>query len=82
MQYADILFQYKNLDAARPLAEEVYHNAGDNKQLAGAAKRLLIRVYEGLGILDDVGLEVPPPGKDDEEKDGEEEKKEEEKKAE
>jgi tetratricopeptide (TPR) repeat protein len=60
LEYADYLAQNKYIPEARKLAEEVLARTQD-KQLALGAKRLLVRIYDTLGILDKVDFTAPPP---------------------
>jgi len=78
LEYADYLAQNKYIPEARRLAEDVMTRTKD-KQTALGAKRLLVRIYDTLGILDKVDFSAPPA---DESKNGEAPKDGEEKKAE
>jgi tetratricopeptide (TPR) repeat protein len=84
LEYADYLATSKNLEEARKLAEEVVAKA-KNAQVRLGAKRLLVRIYDALGILDEVEMGAPktPPGEKEEEekKENEGEKEEGEKKG-
>jgi len=75
LEYADYLYGNKNLEAARAQAERVLAESG-NEELRLRAKRLLLRIYDGLGILGEVEF-TSPEKKDDQGGDGEEKKKEE-----
>ncbi|MCU0722590.1 MAG: DUF3856 domain-containing protein [Planctomycetes bacterium] len=61
LEFADYLAQNQNVGEARRLAEDVKARAQD-RQVQLGAKRLLIRIYDTLGILDKVDLGTPPPG--------------------
>ncbi|MHC4597787.1 MAG: tetratricopeptide repeat protein [Planctomycetota bacterium] len=79
LEYADYLAKSKNLGAARKIAEEVVAKA-KNPQVRLGAKRLLVRIYDALGILDQVEMGAPKtPGsgeKGEKKEDKEGEKKE------
>ncbi|MHC4778765.1 MAG: tetratricopeptide repeat protein [Planctomycetota bacterium] len=74
LEFADYLAQNKNLAEARKMAEDLATN-GKNAKLRLGAKRLLLRIYDALGILDEVEMGAPKEG-------GEEEKEKEEDKGE
>jgi tetratricopeptide (TPR) repeat protein len=71
LEFADYLSRTKNLASAREIAEEVAAKAEDPK-IKASAKRLLLRIYDGMGILDQVEMGAPSGG--GEKKDGEEKK--------
>jgi tetratricopeptide (TPR) repeat protein len=78
LEYADYLAGNKYIPEARRLAEDVMARTKDQQVKLGA-KRLLVRIYDTLGILDKVDFSAPPP---EETKNGEAPKDGEEKKAE
>jgi len=69
LEFADFLVTAKNLPEARKLAEEVEAKA-ENKELKAAAKRLLIKIYDALGMLD--RIEIGGGGTEEEKKKEEE----------
>lgn len=69
LEFADFLARVKNLEAARSQAEEVAAKAADPK-LRAAAKRMLLQIYDALGILDQVELDAPPSGEGGESENG------------